>query len=331
MNGGVKVEDDLSECTSPPLLHGQNTASPTEDKLKEENEREEGATLSPPNTWTEEEQTMTEKVDSTQEADNRLLFIVNLSMPSGKIVNAQIHNDNINEELLSPGKCFFSLLESKGQSFLLSAAAVSSTKQQIFCRLNWSCLPTACELLCEFEQQQTRLTAFALRPAFGPAVPFYPVTFTTKHSSSCALSHIDKASIPYLGLLPTDLIGKSLLAFVYYADVHVVIKAHLDLHQSRGSRIVKSVAPLRLVAHNGAILQSQTEWHAYVNPWSKKIELVVARHKILGVPIGDSNVLATPTDGHTVNVLPSVMAKTFEEELRAIMNKAIYLIFSKLF
>jgi len=70
MNGGVKVEDDLSECTSPPLLHGQNAASPIEDKLKEENEREEGATLSPPNTWTEEEQTMTEKVvDSTQVHD----------------------------------------------------------------------------------------------------------------------------------------------------------------------------------------------------------------------------------------------------------------------
>lgn len=70
MNGGVKVEDDLSECTSPPLLHGQNTASPIEDKLKEENEREEGATLSPPNTWTEEEQTMTERVaDSTQVHD----------------------------------------------------------------------------------------------------------------------------------------------------------------------------------------------------------------------------------------------------------------------
>lgn len=40
--------------------------------------------------------------------------------------------------------------------------------------------------------------------------------------------------------------------------------------------------------------------------------------------MSDSNVLATPTDGHTVNVLPSVMAKTFEEELRAIMNKVIF-------
>lgn len=83
MNGGVKVEDDLSECTSPALLHDQNTASPTEDKLKEENEREEGATLSPPNTWTEEEQTMTEKVvDSTQVHDfwalKSLIFTVEM-------------------------------------------------------------------------------------------------------------------------------------------------------------------------------------------------------------------------------------------------------------
>lgn len=36
------------------------------------------------------------------------------------------------------------------------------------------------------------------------------------------------SSIPYLGLLPTDLIGKSLLAFVYSPDVHVVRQAHID-------------------------------------------------------------------------------------------------------
>ncbi|KAK6037640.1 hypothetical protein COOONC_24855 [Cooperia oncophora] len=35
-------------------------------------------------------------------------------------------------------------------------------------------------------------------------------------------------SIPYLGHLPTDLIGRSILAFVYAPDVHVVRQAHVD-------------------------------------------------------------------------------------------------------
>uniref|UniRef100_A0A8R1EV56 Period n=1 Tax=Caenorhabditis japonica TaxID=281687 RepID=A0A8R1EV56_CAEJA len=131
--------------------------------------------------------------------------------------------------------------------------------------------------------------------------------------------NMEDSSIPYLGLLPTDLIGKSLLAFVYAPDVHVVRQAHIDLNNSKG-KIVKSIADLRLVAHNGSILRCQTEWSAYVNPWTRKMELVVARHRICSPPIGDYDVLSPPPPG-LQNTLPPVMAKTFEDELRTIMNK----------
>lgn len=49
----------------------------------------------------------------------------------------------------------------------------------------------ACELLCEFESKRARITALALRAAYGPSTPFHSLTFTTKHASSCALTHID--------------------------------------------------------------------------------------------------------------------------------------------
>ncbi|CAD6196658.1 unnamed protein product [Caenorhabditis auriculariae] len=52
----------------------------------------------------------------------------------------------------------------------------------------------ACELLCELEPSRGKVTALALRSAFGPSVPFHTFTFTTKHSSSCALTHIDYAT-----------------------------------------------------------------------------------------------------------------------------------------
>ncbi|ETN85877.1 hypothetical protein NECAME_06191, partial [Necator americanus] len=171
----------------------------------------------------------------------------------------------------------------------------------------------ACELLCEFESKRARVTALALRAAYGPSTPFHSLTFTTKHAASCALTHIDYTilpfrSIPYLGHLPTDLIGRSILAFVYAPDVHVIRQAHVDcefqlffnclwmkegypphpglsVHNSKG-RVVKSVAPLRFVAYNGALLRADTEWSAYVNPWTKKIDMVVARHRILDAPIG---------------------------------------------
>ncbi|EPB73952.1 hypothetical protein ANCCEY_06961 [Ancylostoma ceylanicum] len=201
----------------------------------------------------------------------------------------------------------------------------------------------ACELLCEFESKRARVTALALRAAYGPSTPFHSLTFTTKHAASCALTHIDYTSIPYLGHLPTDLIGRSILAFVYAPDVHVIRQAHVDceflkfhwkhqrrwirilelfvaVHNSRG-RVVRSVTSLRFVAYNGALLRADTEWSAYVNPWTKKIDMVVARHRILDAPIGDANVLDSPANGQSLHVLPPAMAKTFEDELRALMNK----------
>ncbi|EFO99118.1 CRE-LIN-42 protein [Caenorhabditis remanei] len=284
--------------------------------------REDGATLSPPNTWSS---SSVEYMDDAD--DNRLLFTCTFTLPHGTVLSSATYTDNFNEQYLPMGTNFLARLEPKGQSFILSAAA-ASVKQRIFARV---AMPDgnlrACELLCEFEQDRAKITVLALRSAFNPqgatvSSNFHVFTFITKHSSTCALTHIDYASIPYLGLLPTDLIGKSLLAFVYSPDVHVVRQAHVDLHNSRG-KIVKSIADLRLVAHNGSILRCQTEWSAYVNPWTRKMELVVARHRICSLPIGDADVISSPPAGIQTNTLPPVMAKTFEDELRTIMNKPV--------
>ncbi|KAK6736950.1 hypothetical protein RB195_019568 [Necator americanus] len=277
--------------------------------------RVEGSSLSPPHTWSES----TEHDEDT--AESRHLFTVVVTLPEGHILDSRVISESVSAEMLQPGNRFFSCLVGKGQSILLSAAA-TSIRQRIFARINCGLVNHACELLCEFESKRARVTALALRAAYGPSTPFHSLTFTTKHAASCALTHIDYTSIPYLGHLPTDLIGRSILAFVYAPDVHVIRQAHVDLHNSKG-RVVKSVAPLRFVAYNGALLRADTEWSAYVNPWTKKIDMVVARHRILDAPIGDANVLDSPANGQTLHVLPPAMAKTFEDELRALMNKPV--------
>nr|CDJ89253.1 Period circadian protein like protein 1 [Haemonchus contortus] len=277
--------------------------------------RVDGYSLSPPHTWSDS----TEQDEDTTES--RHLFTVVVTLPEGDILDSRVVSDSISAETLQRGNRFFSCLHGKGQSILLSAAA-TSVRQRIFARVNCGVVNHACELMCEFEPKRARITAMALRAAFGPSTPFHSLTFTTKHAASCALTHIDYTSIPYLGHLPTDLIGRSILAFVYAPDVHVVRQAHVDLHNSRG-RVVKSVAPLRFVAYNGALLRAETEWSAYVNPWTKKIDMVVARHRIIDAPIGDANVLDAPANGQALHVLPPPMAKTFEDELRCLMNKPV--------
>ncbi|KJH44602.1 hypothetical protein DICVIV_09354 [Dictyocaulus viviparus] len=274
-----------------------------------------GYTLSPPHTLSES----TEQDEETIE--NRHLFTVVISLPEGKILESRIISDYVSTKVLQPGNLFFPCLPGKGPSIVLSAAATTG-RQRIFARINFGTVNHACELHCEFESQRAQITALELRAAFGPSTPFHSLIFTTKHAASCALTHIDYTSIPYLGHLPTDLIGRSILAFVYAPDVHVIRQAHVDLHNSRGN-VVKSVAPLRFVAHNGALLRTDTEWSAYVNPWTNKIDMVVARHRIIDAPIGDANVLDSPANDQSLHVLPAAMAKTFEEELRYLMNKPV--------
>ncbi|CAJ0565103.1 unnamed protein product, partial [Mesorhabditis spiculigera] len=282
--------------------------------------------LSPPHTWTESSDESTS--DETARQDERLLFTATVSIPDGSILASQPVSNAYEAKELEVGTCFLKLLLGTGQSFFLSAAA-TSIRQRVFSRVKCGATSRACELQCEFEQgadgqRKARVAALCLRSAFGPtAGPVQPTSFTTKHSLSCALTHIDYASVPFIGHLPTDVIGRSLLSFVYAPDVHIIRQAHLDLHNQQGG-VVRSIGPIRLVAYNGALLTVETEWSAYISPWSRKIEMVVARHRVFDAPVGDADVLSPPPAGTPTFTLPLPLVKTFEEELKTIMSRPVH-------
>jgi hypothetical protein len=43
--------------------------------------------------------------------------------------------------------------------------------------------------------------------------------FVTRHLASCKLCHVDPESMPYLGYLPHDIVGKSVLDFYHPEDL----------------------------------------------------------------------------------------------------------------
>lgn len=55
------------------------------------------------------------------------------------------------------------------------------------------------------------------------------------------------------------------------------------------------------MAHNGAFVQLETEWSAYFNPWTRKLDMIFGQHSIAQQPIGgggasiSSDVFAEPT------------------------------------
>ncbi|GMT14355.1 hypothetical protein PFISCL1PPCAC_5652 [Pristionchus fissidentatus] len=253
------------------------------------------------------------------------LFTLTVSLPEGTIVSSKMMRENdFDSEDLTVGSSLLKALHGNCQQFFLSAA-INTPRQRLYSRIRTSGrMSHACELQCEFDRVAgvARVAGFALQSAYAPqAGPSYQqLTFITKHASSGALTHIDLSCIPYLGHLPTDMIGRSLLCFVYAPDVNIVRQAHLDLHASKG-RIVRSSSSIRFVAFNGALIRADTEWSAYVNPWTRKMELVVARHKLVDAPVGDANVMGVPVEGFESPVLPQPMIRLLEDDLRQIMAR----------
>ncbi|GMS82989.1 hypothetical protein PENTCL1PPCAC_5164, partial [Pristionchus entomophagus] len=255
------------------------------------------------------------------------LFTITVRMPEGTILQSKMMQPDVfDSEDLAVGSSLLRALHGNCQQFFLSAA-INTSRQRLYSRIRTSGrMSHACELQCEFDRAAgvARVSGFALQSAYAPqAGPAYQqLQFITKHASSGALTHIDLSCIPYLGHLPTDMIGRSLFCFVYAPDVHIIRQAHIDLHAGRG-RIVRSAASIRFVAFNGALIRADTEWSAYVNPWTRKMELVVARHKLVDAPVGDANVLGVPADGFVSPVLPAPMIRMLEEDLRQIMAKPV--------
>ncbi|VDK23970.1 unnamed protein product [Anisakis simplex] len=51
----------------------------------------------------------------------------------------------------------------------------------------------ACELICDFVRPSdgAHVNALQLPTAFAPSKNFTPLTFTTRHLSTCCLTHLD--------------------------------------------------------------------------------------------------------------------------------------------
>lgn len=256
------------------------------------------------------------------------LFTITVTMPEGTILHSQmIRPEQFDSEDLTVGSSLLRALHGNCQQFFLSAA-INTPRQRLYSRIRTSGrMSHACELQCEFDRAGgvARVSGYALQSAYAPQAgpgAYQQLQFITKHASSGALTHIDLSCIPYLGHLPTDMIGRSLFCFVYAPDVHIIRQAHIDLHAGKG-RIVRSQASIRFVAFNGSLIRAETEWSAYVNPWTRKMELVCARHKLVDAPVGDANVLGVPADGFVSPVLPQPMIRMLEEDLRQIMAKPV--------
>lgn len=78
---------------------------------------------------------------------------------------------------------------------------------------------------------------------------------------------------------------------------------------------------LRWIAFNGSIIHTNSEWFAFWNPWTRKVDCVIGRHTLNEQPIGNANVFDEPCMPRIINPLDELTIRNIESEITTILNK----------
>lgn len=109
--------------------------------------------------------------------------------------------------------------------------------------------------------------------------------FSTRHTASGVLTHVDGASVGAFGYLPQDIIGKPIMDF-YHPEDMALLKEIYGTVMQKGKTAGASFCsqPYRFLIRNGNYIMLETEWTSFVNPWSRKLEFVNGHHRVLQGP-----------------------------------------------
>ncbi|CAD5211440.1 unnamed protein product [Bursaphelenchus okinawaensis] len=219
------------------------------------------------------------------ESSSEFLGSLEVSLPSGKVVQMPAESSTLSEYIQVDGNLLTSL-HGKGGQILTMQAFCGGAKPRMFARLknNTSTLP--CSFNCEFKRDlqnpANRLCSINVYAVQFVKTPQSGVKseFITRHNSSCSFIYFDAASVPYLGHFPSEKTGSSLFSIVHSEDVAVLERVHRSL--KAGVSLERS-SRLRLIGFDGRICTVDTEWAAFTNPWTGVVEMVVAKHTVIGI------------------------------------------------
>lgn len=109
--------------------------------------------------------------------------------------------------------------------------------------------------------------------------------FSTRHTATGILNHIDGTSVAAFGYLPQDIIGKPIMNFYHPEDL-ISLKEIYEMVMKKGQIAGATFCsrPYRFKIQNGCYVTLETEWTSFVNPWSRKLEFVIGNHRVLQGP-----------------------------------------------
>ncbi|XP_063234091.1 period circadian protein isoform X2 [Bacillus rossius redtenbacheri] len=127
------------------------------------------------------------------------------------------------------------------------------------------------------------VTASVVHSAYKvPDEEYVSSKFVTRHSAGCVMNHVDAEAVRYLGYLPQDMLNRSVFDFYHPEDLPFFKDVYREVMKKQGLPFCSQ--PYRFRAQNGGYLLLETEWSSFVNPWSKKMELVIGQHRVVKGP-----------------------------------------------
>ncbi|XP_047346985.1 period circadian protein isoform X3 [Vespa velutina] len=149
--------------------------------------------------------------------------------------------------------------------------------------------------------------------------------FTTRHTATCHLSHVDPDVVQYLGYLPQDMVERSLFDFYHPEDLPFIKDIYETVIKLEGSSFRSK--PYRFAAQNKSYVVLETEWSSFINPWTKKLEFVVGQHRVLKGPM-DPDIFRVPPKNEfasLANISEEVLkeSKIIQNEIRTLLDESI--------
>ncbi|XP_043260117.1 period circadian protein isoform X2 [Colletes gigas] len=149
--------------------------------------------------------------------------------------------------------------------------------------------------------------------------------FTTRHTATCHLSHVDPDVVQYFGYLPQDMVGRSLFDFYHPEDLPFIKDIYETVIKLEGVSFKSK--PYRFGVQNGGYVVLETEWSSFINPWTKKLEFVVGQHRVLKGP-ANPDIFRVPRAtevGQLDNISEEVLkeAKIIQGEIRTLLSENI--------
>uniref|UniRef100_A0A5S6QE70 PAS domain-containing protein n=1 Tax=Trichuris muris TaxID=70415 RepID=A0A5S6QE70_TRIMR len=103
--------------------------------------------------------------------------------------------------------------------------------------------------------------------------------FCSRHTPQLDFLSVDNQCTSWWGYLPQDLVGRSFFSFVPPKHVSCVIEAQQKAAAFVGNPVLSK--PYYFYIHNGEVVLLETEWVVQLHPWSRLVDSVMGRHKII--------------------------------------------------